>query len=396
MKKGTSPADILVILSQQDSQHQQRQYGIADMQGRSISFSGTGDGAFAGQAFGTSGSLTYAIQGNVLTGSPVIEKAEAALLETEGDLATRVLAAMLAARDMGGDGRCSCSFSQPTRCGSPPDNFQKSAHVGYFVLSRIGDTDGDCNKALGCVNGDYYLDINVVLGGSAPDPVFVMAKQVEEWRAALQGRPDHILSETSIVPAELPADGVSDATLTIRLRDVEGDPIKHGGAEVIVTHDDSSAHSSTIGPVTDHGDGTYSCSLIAGKQPGTDVFRVLVLDGIRPVTLYPFPTLELVPPALWSPTTQVSASSPAPIDLLLRGPAKRLYLLTVPPVFHSALGGPLVSFPGRLDDGGRAQVTLKPTTSQLTPWVGDRFAFQFVTLAPVDFASNAWPILITN
>src|SRR5262249_50645949 len=156
----------------------------------------------------SSGTLAYAIQGNVLTGSPVIEKCKAALLDTKGDLATRVLAAMLAARDMGGDGRCSCSNAHPDSCGSPPHNgFPKSPHVGYFVLSRIGDIDGDCNKTIGCVNGNYYLDINVILGGPDPDPVYVMEKQIEEWRTGLLGRPDHILSHASIDPPEIPADG---------------------------------------------------------------------------------------------------------------------------------------------------------------------------------------------
>jgi hypothetical protein len=204
LKKGTAPVDILAILAQQDPQHQMRQYGIADMLGRSVSFSGSQDGSYAGQAYGSSGTLAYAIQGNVLTGSPVIEKAKAALLETDGDLATRVIAAMLAARDMGGDGRCSCSFTQPTRCGSPPDHFEKAAHVGYFVISRIGDTDGDCNKDVGCVNGNYYLDINVILGSGDPDPVYVMAKEVEEWRTALIGRPDHVLSRAKIDPPRSP------------------------------------------------------------------------------------------------------------------------------------------------------------------------------------------------
>jgi hypothetical protein len=52
--------------------------------------------------------------------------------------------------------------------------------------------------------------------------------------------------------------------------------------------------------VVDHGDGTYSATLTAGFTPGTDVFRIVVQHEtgqaggeLRPVTLYPFPTLEV-------------------------------------------------------------------------------------------------------
>src|SRR5262245_2495514 len=41
LQKGTAPVDILAILAQQDPQHQMRQYGIVDMQGRPVSFSGS-------------------------------------------------------------------------------------------------------------------------------------------------------------------------------------------------------------------------------------------------------------------------------------------------------------------------------------------------------------------
>ena len=55
----------------------------------------------------------------------------------------------VAARALGGDGRCSCSVSQPTSCGVPPPGFQKSAHVAVFVVARLGDTNGLCNRIRG-------------------------------------------------------------------------------------------------------------------------------------------------------------------------------------------------------------------------------------------------------
>ena len=62
----------------------------------------------------------YAIQGNILMGSPVILDVETALRNTPGDLSQKVMAAMEAARDMGGDGRCSCDEQFPESCGTPP------------------------------------------------------------------------------------------------------------------------------------------------------------------------------------------------------------------------------------------------------------------------------------
>ena len=41
----------------------------------------------------------------------------------------RFMAGLQAGRALGGDGRCSCSFNDPTSCGVPPPDFEKSAHL---------------------------------------------------------------------------------------------------------------------------------------------------------------------------------------------------------------------------------------------------------------------------
>ncbi|MBX3403079.1 MAG: VCBS repeat-containing protein [Phycisphaeraceae bacterium] len=151
---GWSPAAILAALPAFDTGHQTRQYGLCDTHenGRCGTFTGTGAGAWAGGRTGrilASGHLgadiVYAIQGNVLTGEPVVAAAEAAVINTPGDLACRLMAAMEAARAMGGDGRCSCSSGAPTACGAPPPSFAKSAHIAYMLIARTGDRDG-CNQ----------------------------------------------------------------------------------------------------------------------------------------------------------------------------------------------------------------------------------------------------------
>ncbi len=111
LAQGVDPALILAELAATDPSHASRQYGIVDVLGRSITFTG------------------------------VVQAALAAAQSTNGDLPARLQAAMEAAASFGGDGRCSCRSSGPTGCGSPPPNFTKSADIGYLIVSRLGDSD---------------------------------------------------------------------------------------------------------------------------------------------------------------------------------------------------------------------------------------------------------------
>jgi hypothetical protein len=130
---------ILAGLAARDSGHQTRQYGIADTRGGTLTFSGTGAGAWAGGRTGRVGDLVYAVQGNVLTGPPVVDRAVIAIETTPGDVAAKLMAAMEAARSMGGDGRCSCNPNDADGCGAPPPTFTKSADIAYMLIARAGD-----------------------------------------------------------------------------------------------------------------------------------------------------------------------------------------------------------------------------------------------------------------
>jgi len=144
---GTDPQEILNRLAQFDSGHQTRQYGIVDTLGRAATFSGAQasqwKGGVTGSFMSPEGEIAYAIQGNILTGAPVVLEAEQAVINTPGDLAEKMMAGMEAARVFGGDGRCSCP-GNPTGCGAPPPNFTKSAHIAYMLIARAGDENG-CN-----------------------------------------------------------------------------------------------------------------------------------------------------------------------------------------------------------------------------------------------------------
>lgn len=274
-----------------------RQYGIVSFTGDPLSFSHADVGAAKDQLTGTVGDITYAIQGNVLTAGSILRfAAQDAFLDTDGDLSQRVMAAMVAAREKGGDGRCSCPQGpQPFSCGAPPPGFEKSAHVAFIVLARIGDTDGPCDNVVGCTSGEYYLDLDVVGGDGTPeDPVDILEKQYDVWRANLVGRPDHILSRARPRAGALPADGVTRTQYFVEVYDVYGNLARKGGADVVATP--LNGLTTIVGPTTDYGNGVYSFDVQAGTLPGTESFEVTADDGVVKATLFPYPTLRLDAP----------------------------------------------------------------------------------------------------
>jgi uncharacterized Ntn-hydrolase superfamily protein len=293
---GDAPREILDALALADAQHELRQYGIVDLFHGPVTFSGSGtDEANPGVA-GVIGDLRYAIQGNILAGDPVVFEAEKALLESEGDLSQRVMAAMEAARANGGDGRCSCSTSAPTACGAPPPYFRQSARTAFIVLARIGDPDGICAPLQGCANGKYWLDEWHLEQPNELDPVTVLEREYAAWRLTMVGRPDQVESRIELAAAQIPADGSSQTTIEIQLRDLEGGPVSNPAALVLsVQHLSGGVPAATPGAVQHLGGGRFAIPLTAGVLAGVDTWRVWVDDGIAPVALQPDPVLTVGP-----------------------------------------------------------------------------------------------------
>lgn len=322
LQAGLDPAAILAGLAQSDVNHQKRQYGMVDFTHAPLTFTGTGAGIAKGGVAGVSGTLRYAIQGNVLTGIEVVHAAEAALLGAAGDLSQRVMAGMEAARALGGDGRCSCSQFGPTSCGVPPPNFTKSAHVGFIALARIGDTLGTCSQLTGCANGAYYLDLEVKgLDGAAndPDPVLQLQGQYAAWRASKAGVPDHVLSTVKAGAQALVADGEHATLVRVRLVDLEGVPLAQGGATLSIAIGGSAPGLLSAGSVFDLGDGSYEFELTAGTQLGSALVTLTVDDGTGPVQLHPPLALELEPTAqLHCGQLELAASQGATVPFSLQ------------------------------------------------------------------------------
>ncbi|MBK8179696.1 MAG: DUF1028 domain-containing protein [Planctomycetes bacterium] len=296
LRSDNTAANILQVLQQIDPNFQTRQYGIIDMATAPVTFTGTGAGLAKFGVAGIDGDISYAIQGNVLTGNQVISDAEAAFLGLQGDLTSRVMAAMEAARALGGDGRCSCSPSAPTSCGVPPASFSKSAHVGFLIDARLGDVDGVCNGSVGCATGSYTLNLNVIGNTFDLDPVIQLASQYQAWRTSRLGRPDGIQSLVYVGAQCLPADGLSATTVDVQAVDIEGLPVTQGGATVTLTNVSGFPAVTTPSGILDHGNGLYSFALQAGTTPGEDQWQVRIDDGVKAVTIAPYVKMRVDAP----------------------------------------------------------------------------------------------------
>lgn len=307
-KRDELPLRILDHIAKSDNGLGNRQFGIVSFLGDPVTFTGSNLTPFnifawAGGLAGETDELIYAIQGNSLTGQPVVDAAEFALLNTPGDLGQKVMAAMEAARSMGGDGRCSCMPSDADGCGSPPPNFTKAAHQAVIVLARPDDTNGVCDGNSGCVNGDYYLFLTE--GGLAADsdPVIRLQQSYDTWRAGLAAVPDHYQSRVNAATQALVADGLSSTTVTVELVDVDGVPLTSGGALLSIKKiAPTGKPTAKAGAVTDHGDGRYSFELVATMLPGRGAWEITVDSGSAK-------TVRLQPPLIVStdPLTELHA-----------------------------------------------------------------------------------------
>lgn len=180
LKAGTDPRLILDML-RADPDIERRQFGIVDMQGRSIGFSGNGNGAASsslqGQVPGTQ--IFYSVQGNILASDFVVTNAARALEETEGDIIDRVIAAMEAADDAGGDRRCTCE-TEPV-----PDAAcdGRNAHVAYVLAADRDDPEGNSFN-----DGDYFMYLDVTDENIEPhengNPVITLRMRYDAWKEA--------------------------------------------------------------------------------------------------------------------------------------------------------------------------------------------------------------------
>ena len=105
LKEGVAVENIVNSLMEEDEGRDRRQLGIVDAQGNAYSYTGKDCTAYAGGKTGEH----YAIQGNILTSEAVIEAMSEAYEAAHGELAERLVTAMEAGEEAGGDARGSQS-----------------------------------------------------------------------------------------------------------------------------------------------------------------------------------------------------------------------------------------------------------------------------------------------
>jgi len=101
LEQGLTLEEIRDVLVRNDDDPNRRQFGIVAADGSSITYTGEGCSAWAGGRSGPD----YAVQGNILAGEAVVAALEQTFLETEGNLADRLYAALVAGEAAGGDSR---------------------------------------------------------------------------------------------------------------------------------------------------------------------------------------------------------------------------------------------------------------------------------------------------
>jgi len=101
LSEGITAEETIEALISADEGREDRQIGVVDARGRTATF--TGDGCFD-WAGGVTGDH-YAAQGNILIGEETVRAMTRAYEETTGDLAGRLLVALDAGQEAGGDSR---------------------------------------------------------------------------------------------------------------------------------------------------------------------------------------------------------------------------------------------------------------------------------------------------
>jgi uncharacterized Ntn-hydrolase superfamily protein len=104
LAKGRLPEDVLAELLRDDPQKDKRQLAIIDMSGRAANRNCPGADP-SGVWWGSAAGRYYACQGNTLTGCEVIHAMARAYEQTQGSLADRLMAALVAGDKAGGDHR---------------------------------------------------------------------------------------------------------------------------------------------------------------------------------------------------------------------------------------------------------------------------------------------------
>lgn len=101
MAKGLSAQETLDRLLTDDDDREHRQIGLVDAQGNPATFTGARCPEWAGGLMGTN----YTVQGNILVSAATVKAMAKSFEDSEGELADRLVASLVAGQKAGGDRR---------------------------------------------------------------------------------------------------------------------------------------------------------------------------------------------------------------------------------------------------------------------------------------------------
>ncbi len=131
-----------------------RQYGIVDLfgGGRSAGYTGVNCLDYKNHILGP----TYAIQGNILSGQPILDSMRARFLRQSGTLADKLMAALQGANVIGADTRCA--------------SWNTSSKSAFIRVARPGDT-----------LGTLYLNLRVLNAPFGREPIDSLQVLYNQW-----------------------------------------------------------------------------------------------------------------------------------------------------------------------------------------------------------------------
>ncbi len=144
MAQGLSAEETLAALLAEDPEREKRQVGLVDRQGRAAAFTGSECLPWAGHRIGEG----FCCQGNLLVDERTLEAMAGAFLKASGELADRLVIALLAGDRAGGD--------------------RRGRQSAAILVVREGGGYGGFN--------DRYMDLRV---DDDPDPVVKLKDLVE-------------------------------------------------------------------------------------------------------------------------------------------------------------------------------------------------------------------------
>lgn len=165
---GRSAEEVVAALTSADEDRDQRQVGMVDAAGTTASFTGNGCMPWAGHVVGEG----FSCQGNILAGSGVVEAMAEAFLAAEGDLVDRLLAALDAGDEAGGDRRGKQS-------------------AALLVVREEGGYEG---------RSDRYVDLRV---DDHPQPVRELRRIFDVYDQVMLVRNDPLLPATASLIEEV-------------------------------------------------------------------------------------------------------------------------------------------------------------------------------------------------